>query len=171
MGIEGIAVAADAGPLIHLHEINMLSLLENFAELHIPDAVWEESTHHERIPATMLECLPNLVRHRLASDDCLYAQALRHLQAGEKECLCLCGQLQVSVVLTDDLAAREAATKRGLTPVGSVGVIAKCCFARKIMPAQAENALLQLYENSSLFVTKAIVESAIETLRRHNEAN
>ncbi|MCP4695955.1 MAG: hypothetical protein GY862_03760 [Gammaproteobacteria bacterium] len=167
MGIGEIAVVTDAGPLIHLHEVNALALLQNFSELHIPDAVWEESTRYGRVPATMLKCLPNLARHHLSADKCLSSPALKHLQAGEKECLCLCEELQVSVFLTDDLAAREVAQKRGLTPVGSVGVIVKCCLANKIIPAQAEKALLQLYETSTLFVAKAIVESAIVTLRSH----
>ncbi len=44
MGAKGMSVAvADAGPLIHLHEIDRLSLLQLFALLHIPDAVWQET--------------------------------------------------------------------------------------------------------------------------------
>ena len=87
-----------------------------------------------------------------------------------KECLCLCNELGIPVILTDDLAARETAKKRDLTPVGSVGVIAKCYVSGKITLAQAETVLLQLYETSTLFVAKAIVENAIETLRRHRTA-
>jgi hypothetical protein len=35
-------VVLDAGPLIHLDELAVLSLLEDFAELLVPDEVWNE---------------------------------------------------------------------------------------------------------------------------------
>jgi predicted nucleic acid-binding protein len=169
VGLEAIAVVADAGPLIHLYEIDELALLENFAALHIPDAVWKEATRDGRVLESALEYLPNLARHHLSADGCLSVSDLKHLQAGEKECLCLCDELGIPVILTDDLAAREIAQKRGLTPAGSVGVIAKCCVSGRITLNQAETALLQLYETSTLFVAKAIVENAITALRRHKD--
>ena len=49
MGTGAIAVVSDAGPLIHLAEIDALHLLSIFARLHIPQAVWLEITERERI--------------------------------------------------------------------------------------------------------------------------
>jgi len=45
---NGIArvVVCDAGPLIHLDELGCLSLLNDFSELLIPDAVWNEVDRH-----------------------------------------------------------------------------------------------------------------------------
>ena len=40
---------------------------------------------------------------------------LEKLQAGECECLCLCKNLKVVTLLTDDLAARDAAKRLGIT--------------------------------------------------------
>ena len=34
---------ADAGPLIHLHEIGYTSLLTTFEQLHVPDAMLREA--------------------------------------------------------------------------------------------------------------------------------
>jgi len=39
-------VVLDAGPLIHLDELAVLSLLEDFAELLVPDEVWNEVERH-----------------------------------------------------------------------------------------------------------------------------
>ena len=44
MGARAVnAAVADAGPLIHLAEVDGLALLRIFAALHIPDAVWSEA--------------------------------------------------------------------------------------------------------------------------------
>ena len=38
-------VVCDAGPLIHLDELEALDLLADFAEVLVPDAVWREVEH------------------------------------------------------------------------------------------------------------------------------
>ena len=81
---------------------------------------------------------------------------------GEQECLCLCKEIDVQTVLTDDLAAREAAKRLELTPVGSLGIVVKAFDQGLISLAEAEQALGDLYDVSSLFVTRTIVEIAME---------
>jgi hypothetical protein len=39
-------VVCDAGPIIHLDELDCLRLLEDFPEVLIPDVVWDEVMHH-----------------------------------------------------------------------------------------------------------------------------
>ena len=39
-------VIADAGPIIHLDELNSLSLLTGFDKIIIPETVWHEVQHH-----------------------------------------------------------------------------------------------------------------------------
>jgi predicted nucleic acid-binding protein len=39
-------VVCDAGPLIHLDEVDSLDLLADFAEVLVPDAVWREVEQH-----------------------------------------------------------------------------------------------------------------------------
>lgn len=39
-------VVADAGPLIHLDELQCLDLLGDFAEVQVPEAVWREVEQH-----------------------------------------------------------------------------------------------------------------------------
>ncbi len=41
-------VVADAGPLIHLDELNSLDLLD-FSEVLVPDAVWTEVARHHPV--------------------------------------------------------------------------------------------------------------------------
>ena len=39
-------VVCDAGPLIHLDELDSLDLLRDFGSVLIPDLVWQEVEHH-----------------------------------------------------------------------------------------------------------------------------
>ncbi len=73
-------------------------------------------------------------------------------------------EVGVPILLTDDLAVRDAAKRLGLTPVGSLGVIVRAYRLGHIILTQAEHRIAALYDASSLFVTRAIVELAIEQL-------
>jgi predicted nucleic acid-binding protein len=92
---------------------------------------------------------------------------LEALHGGEQECLYLCRQAAVPVLLTDDLAVREANRHLGITPVGSLGVVVRAYrFGRLSLP-DAEHYLWDLHDASTLFVTPAIVDLAIHQLRGH----
>ncbi|MES1243281.1 MAG: nucleic acid-binding protein [Acidobacteriota bacterium] len=164
MGSGRLAAVADTGPLIHLAEIDCLPLLSIFEELHIPEGVWQEADR----PSTIRAGLTFAKRHSLQRDEVAKFTAglgLDRLQAGERESLLLCSRLEIKVLLTDDLAVRRAAKTLGLTPVGSLGIIARAQQVGRISVEAAEHCLRELYTVSSLFVTQAIVDLAIERLR------
>ena len=64
-----IAAVADAGPLIHLHEINQLSLLQIFSPLHIPDSVWFETVGQGRLTLDDVAQLDHVERVSLSQSD------------------------------------------------------------------------------------------------------
>jgi predicted nucleic acid-binding protein len=164
VGPGRLAAVADTGPLIHLAEIGCLPLLTIFDELHIPEGVWLEA---DRPPAIRKD-LAFARRHVLARDEIrsfTLGHDLQRLQAGERESLLLCSKLTIPLLLTDDLAVRRAAKALGLIPVGSLGIIARACSMGRITRDIAEHHLRELYTVSSLFVTQAIVDLAIERLR------
>lgn len=169
MGDEVNAAVADAGPLIHLSQINALPLLRVFDTLHVPNAVWTETITHNRISHGDLVDLGIITRHTLPQPE--VAQFIRNnhlesLQIGECECLCLCRQAGVTILLTDDLAARNFAKLLNLTPVGSLGIIVRAYRQGRLVLAEAERLIADLYDVSSLYVTRAIIELAIEQLRQ-----
>ena len=171
MGDERITVISDAGPLIHLNEIDCLSFLSLFEELHIPHAVWLETVGKGYLQAKDVLDLGHVQRHFLSQSDMIQFLAnhqLKDIHTGERECLYLCQQLHISTLLTDDLAVRKAAKLLNLKPVGSLGIIAKAYFQGFISITVAENYMFNLYNKSSLFVTKAIVELAVEKLHQSN---
>jgi predicted nucleic acid-binding protein len=139
VGPGQVAAVADTGPLIHLAEIDCLSLLSIFEEIHVPEGVWHEADR----PSTIREELTFAKRHSLRRDEITGFTAdhgLEKLQAGERESLLLCLKLAVPVLLTDDLAVRRAAKTLGLTPVGSLGIIARAHQIGRISIDTAERA-------------------------------
>jgi predicted nucleic acid-binding protein len=150
------AAVADAGPLIHLAEVDGLALLRIFAALHIPDAVWLEAVRPNRVQEVELAGLRNIHQHTITQVQVTqFLQEIEGegLQTGDVESLCLCQHLQVSTMLTDDLSVREAAKQLSLTPVGSLGIVVRAYRVGHISLADAERYLNALYDISSLFVT------------------
>ena len=157
------SAVADAGPLIHLYEVGYTHLLTLFDALHIPDAVWAESVGEGRIPPLDLD---NVQCHALVDrhvDQFVHTHLLNNLHAGERESLFLCHQLDIDL-LTDDLAARKAAKQLKVRPVGSLGIVVRGYREGLLTHSEAEQTLMALYEKSSLFVTRAIVEIALKQL-------
>jgi predicted nucleic acid-binding protein len=165
-----IGAVTDAGPLIHLNEIGGLPLLSIFETLHIPAAVWRETVGLGRVPEAALQSLGIVRQHALPPADLaqfVQDQGLESLHGGEQECLCLCRQTAVSVLLTDDLAVREASSRLGITPVGSLGIVARSFRLGRLSLADAERYLWDLHDASTLFVTPVLVELVIQQLRGH----
>lgn len=69
------------------------------------------------------------------------------------------------LLLTDDMAVRSAARQFHIVPVGSLGIVVSAFKRREISLEEAEHYIADLYDVSSLFVTRSIVELAIEQLR------
>jgi len=173
VGSRRVKVAvADAGPLIHLNEIGCFSLLRIFETLHIPDAVWSETVGQARVSQADVLGLGNVQQHSLLQGEVaqfIQENGLEDLHTGECECLYLCQQVEVPILLTDDLAVREAAKRLKLTPVGSMGIVVRAYQLGHISLTDAERHIADLYDVSSLFVTRTIVELAIEQLYRHTK--
>jgi len=72
--------------------------------------------------------------------------------------------LRIEVLLTDDLAARTAAQRLAIRPVGSLGVVVRAFREERLSHQEAESLLRRLHSGTSLFVTSALVEIAIQHL-------
>ena len=156
----------------HLTEIGCLPLLRIFDILHMPHAVWSETVGSDHVSEADVLELGSIQRITLSRTDVarfIEENGLEGLHIGECECVCLCQQTGVPILLTDDLAVRQAAKRLDLTPVGSLGVVAKAYRLQDISLTDAERHIVDLYELSSLFVTRAIVELAIKRLHERSE--
>ncbi len=164
------AAVVDAGPLIHLAEIGCIRLLRAFGTLWVPHAVWLETAEHNCLSRNDLSEETNILEYSAPQSE--VAQFVREnnlteLHAGERECLYLCRQKGIITFLTDDLAVRDAARRLNLIPVGSLGIVVTAYKRKEISLPNAERYIADLYDVSSLFVTRDIADLAIEQLRTH----
>jgi predicted nucleic acid-binding protein len=164
------AAVLDSGPLIHLSEIGCLPLLRIFEALCIPRAVRLETIGQNRISQNDLLSQTHVQEFSVPQseiDRFIKDNNLTELHVGEQECLFLCRQRSIGTLLTDDMAVRNAARLLNLVPVGSLGIIV-AAYKREVVSLQeAEHNIADLYDVSSLFVTRDIVDLAIKELRRY----
>lgn len=146
----------DAGPLIHLAEIDSLWLLSTIGRLYLPEIVRLELVAGG-LPEGFSELDLDLVEAGDGETD------RDELDPGETAALAVAKDLD-AVLLTDDLAAREVANETGVEVHGSIGIIA-LAYARGLVDRDGAAALMRaLQRETSLFVTDAIVEHGIELL-------
>ena len=124
-------VVCDAGPLIHLDELECLDLLSDFTSVIVPDAVWQEVERHR--PQALAH--PGVRFNRMTPSTAPAPPRLEALSRllplhrGETEALVVALSVEGAMLLTDDTAARLAAT--------SLGVEARGRRDRPVIPAAA----------------------------------
>jgi len=151
-----LAAVSDAGPLIHLAEIDSLELLSTFDTLLVPEAVYSE-VDTGGVPDELADLSYELVD---ADERQVGAE---ELDAGERAAIAVAEERGI-VLLTDDLAARGEAYDAGVEVHGSVGVIA-FGYARGLLDRDEAASLMRaLQRQTSLFVTEAVVERGIQML-------
>lgn len=168
MGAGELTAVVDAGPLIHLSEIGCLHFLNRFEGLHLPDAVRLETVGQGRVSETDMSVLNNIQGHTISAPELeqfIRKKNLSALHTGDQECLFVCLEQRIPILLTDDMALRTAARRFNITPVGSLGVVVATFKGGEVSLEEAERYIADLYDVSSLFVTRAIAELAIEQLR------
>jgi len=151
-----LAAVSDAGPLIHLAEIGSLELLSAFDTLLVPETVYEE-VEAGGVP----DGLSDLSYESVGADESRIGS--EELDAGERAAIAVAEERGI-VLLTDDLAAREAASYADVEVRGSIGVIALGYGRGLIDRDGAESRMRALQRETSLFVTEAVVERGIRML-------
>lgn len=159
---EGYAriVVADAGPLIHLDELECLELLADFSEVRVPEAVWREVEHHrplalQNMEIPLVRCLPS------TSEKVDAMTTLFTLHAGEREALCLCLEFSGALLLTDDTAARLAAKTLAVEAHGTLGLLVRAIRRRQLSKAHVLELLSQIPERSTLHIRPTLLAEII----------
>jgi len=159
-------VVCDAGPLIHLDELECLILLKDFNIIAVPQTVWHEVSLHR---PTALEH-PDVSLHQVniqpGEDPEVDVTAMIFtLQQGEKEALQIAHRSSGAHFLTDDTAARLAARSLGIVAHGTIGLLLRSI--RRMQKSKEEViALLQsLPHKSTLFIKPSLLEEIIRQVQ------
>ncbi len=156
-------VVLDAGPVIHLDEIDCLHLLTDFKRLLLPEAVSREVEHHR--PTVFLRGV-FFEKVDVAFDRNIHTVCkLFSLDIGEMEAMSLCFQYPGSVLLTDDASARLAAKTLGIRAYGTIGVLLRAIRRKQLSSSEVITRLEEIHVKSTLFIKHSLLHEIIEEVR------
>lgn len=159
------AIVCDAGPLIHLDELDCLSFLTDFYPILVPDHVWQEVEHHR--PGALVSPRLNLRRVEVMISARPTFQSLVQslaLDLGEQAALTLMQSHPDAILLTDDAAARLAATTLGYRVHGTIGILVRAIRRGQRSRADVIAILHQLPVHSSLHIRPQLLAEIIDQL-------
>lgn len=148
--MEQPLIISNTTPLINFAEIGRMELLEAlFGSLVIPPAVVKELTDKSHLfpRAAQVPTLDFISVHS-PTDHRLVKSVASRVHPGEAECLVLAMEHPGSLLLLDDLGAREFAASNGLLHTGTLGCLAE---ARKREMIPAIEPLLQELRTKARF--------------------
>ena len=161
----GNKAVADTGPILHLSEISLLNLLHIFSEVLIPEEVKEELKKYNVDWPSQKNCRTALLDAR--GKDLTQVFSIKwSLDLGESEALAL-AILQKSMLLTDDLDARNLASLYHVEVHGSMGIIMRAFREKLLTKKEAMSAIEALHQHSSLFLTRSLVKKAFDALEQY----
>jgi predicted nucleic acid-binding protein len=160
---QAILVVCDAGPLIHLDQLDNLDLLSDFSRLVVPDVVWREVEQHRPTALDQRTIrLERLKPREGPSPELIAAHRLLVLHAGEAQALQLAQELTADLLLTDDSAARLAARTLQVSAHGTLGVLLRAIRRRQRTPEEILKVLNALPVLSTMHIKRELLDEIIE---------
>ncbi|MGK7892399.1 MAG: DNA-binding protein [Xenococcus sp. (in: cyanobacteria)] len=160
-----LSVICDAGPLIHLDELNSTSLLNDFHQVIVPDQVWREVQLHR--PSIWEQ--PDFNYQKIViiiSSDSTFQALVRmfSLDLGEQAALSLMQQYPQAIFVTDDAAARLAANTLGLRVHGTIGILLRAIRRQQLTHSEVLEILGNLTSQSTLHIKASLLQEIIDRL-------
>jgi len=152
-------VISDSSPLIALAIIEKLDiLLELFAKIYVPEAVYQEVARTDKPFAEELrffltgntKSVKNKMAVKMLSAD---------VGAGEAETIVLALEQQPAIVLIDDLKARKFAKMNGLKIIGTMGILLKA--KKEGLIKEIKSMISKLLAND-IRISKKIIEISLQ---------
>ncbi len=154
----------DAGPLIHLAELDALDLLQDLEGLFAAESVCEEVARYQpRVFQGGRIQIQRVAALTPSAELMVLARALA-LDRGEIDSLSLMERHPTAWFLTDDAAARLAGEQRGYLVHGTIGLLVRSVRRGQRSANDALSLLRTLRERSTLFIRPALLDGIIEML-------
>ena len=157
-----IRVVCDAGPGIHLDELDCLDLLSDFQEVIVPQEVCLEIKHH-RPDALGKQGIPFIIKHAGSGfDERLWTISQTFmLDAGETEALAYMRENPDSLFLIDDASARLVADQLGFRVHGTIAIVLRSIRRRKRKPAEVLRVVKDIPHRSTLYIKQALLAEIV----------
>jgi predicted nucleic acid-binding protein len=169
---EPSLVVCDAGPLIHLDELQCLDLLKGLGTVLVPREVWAEVVRHR--PRLALGSLPDAqVSEAIVAPPSARLIAISDsfdLDVGERAALGLIEGVSAPLFLCDDAAARLAAESLGVAVRGTIGILARSVRVALRTRQEVTDLLRQVPRRSSLHISRQLLEMVIAEVEKASTA-
>lgn len=163
--IDEHAIVVDAGPLIHLHELDCPDLLADLSPLIAPDAVWDEvRRHRSHIEHGSIKGFQIVPASWAFSPQLAVLADTLDLAAGETAALALAEQYGLGMLLTDDAAARLAGESLGLQVHGTIGILVRSIRRGLRSRDNVLEILRTIRERSTLHIAGDLLAKVSETV-------
>lgn len=163
-GMEQALSISNTTPLINFSEIGRLDLLQRLlGEIVIPPAVSSELVSKAPLFPKAAQASSEGLFAVVAPRDLLLVKSLStNLHPGEAECLALAMERPGSLLILDDMAARETAANIGCRFAGTVGLLIQ---ARKagLVPSLLP-LLLDLRTQARFWISDRLIEQAVRSV-------
>ena len=161
-----LTVVCDAGPIIHLDELDCLDLLSDFSEVILPQDVYAEIDRHRQAALGKPEISFTITGPRTHPDrDLLTVCRTFMLDAGEMEAIALMKDNPNAVFLTDDASARLAAKQMRFKVHGTIGILLRSIRREYRSPEEILRVLSEIPQKSSLYIKHSLLEEIILTVK------
>ena len=161
-----LSVICDAGPLIHLDELNSTSLLNDFHQVIVPDRVWREVQLHRPGIWEKQDVNYRKIVVIISSDSTFQALVrMFSLDLGEQAALSLMQQYPQAIFLTDDAAARLAANTLGLRVHGTIGILLRAIRRQQLTRSEVLEILRNLTSQSTLHIKPSLLQEIMDRLK------
>lgn len=162
-------VVCDAGPLIHLDELNCLALLSGRAAILVPEIVWREVQRHRpsallhrAIPLTRVTNIPP------ASSKLRRYRRTVTVHRGEQQAIRLMQRCPEALLLTDDNAARRLAELLGYEVRGTLGILTHAWQRGLLTKRRILGILRRIPQKSSLHINRRLLETVIAQVKEES---
>ena len=152
-------IVCDAGPIIHLDELNSLYLLEDFKQILISETIDKEIRQYRPSAFKKLRDLTVLSSGNIPTNDLLLTLCQNFmLNTGEIEARELMEKYPEAIFLTDDASARLVATQMGFKIHGTIGVLIRSIRRGQMRIEEVLNILKELPLKSTLYIKPSLLE-------------
>lgn len=149
----------DAGPIIHLDELDCLYLLDDFNEVILPEAVCDEINRHRIAALSKFKfSLASVSGSEYVNPVLPTMCRLFSLGFGETEALFLMERNPEALFFTDDASARLVATQMRFKVHGTIGILIRSMRRRQMEPLQVLNLLSEIPTKSTLHIKRSLLE-------------
>ena len=152
-------VVCDAGPIIHLDELNCVDLLNDFQEIILPSIVYEEITRYRSSVLKRHDLHFTTLTERIFADEPLLTICrIFSLNAGETEALAFMKKNPNAMFLTDDASARLVAQQMGFRAHGTIGILIRSTRRGQRRPEELVRILGEIPSKSTLHIKHSLLK-------------